>query len=254
MRDGDAPRWRPDLDELRKLVTAKTKLVLICNPNNPTGARLTGPDLDEICRIASVHGAWVLADEIYRGAELDGVETASIWGRYERAIVTSGLSKAYGLPGLRVGWIVAPPDLVARLWSYHDYTTISPGAISDLLARVALQPERRATILARTRRIISENYPIVREWLGAYGEQFRHARPEAGAIAYVAYKYPINSTELILRLKDTHSVLIVPGDHFHMDGYFRLGFGSQTDYLREGLKRLNVLLESMGSDLAFRAD
>jgi aspartate/methionine/tyrosine aminotransferase len=110
---------------------------------------------------------------------------------------------------------------------------------------VALQPERRQRILDRTRRIITENYPIVRDWLGTYRDQFRHAPPEAGAIVYVAYKYPINSTELILRLKDTHSVLIVPGDHFHMDGYFRLGFGSQTDYLREGLKRLNVLLESL---------
>ncbi len=243
--DGGTPRWRPDLDELRRLVTAKTKLILICNPNNPTGTRLTGADLDAICRIAAPHGSWVLADEIYRGAELDGVETPSVWGRYERAIVTSGLSKAYGLPGLRIGWIVAPPELVATLWSYHDYTTISPGALSDLLARTALQPARRQQIVARTRRIITSNYPIVREWLEAYGDQFRHAQPEAGAIVYVAYKYPINSTELILRLKDTHSVLIVPGDHFHMDGYFRLGFGSQTDYLREGLKRLNVLLESL---------
>jgi aspartate/methionine/tyrosine aminotransferase len=245
VQEAGSPRWRPDPDELGRLVSPKTKLILICNPNNPTGARLTAADLDEICRIAAKHGAWVLADEIYRGAELDGVETPSIWGRYERAIVTSGLSKAYGLPGLRVGWIVAPPDLVAKLWSYHDYTTISPGALSDHLARIALQPDRRAKILARTRRIVGENYPIVHEWLTAYGDQFRHARPEAGAIVYVAYKYPINSTELILRLKDTHSVLIVPGDHFHMDGYFRLGFGSQTDYLREGLKRLNVLLESL---------
>ncbi len=243
--DGGQPRWRPDFDELKRLVTARTKLVLICNPNNPTGAKLTAADLDDICRIAGAHGAWVLADEIYRGAELDGVDTASIWGRYERAIVTSGLSKAYGLPGLRIGWIVAPSDLVAKLWSYHDYTTISPGALSDLLARTALQPARRQQIVARTRRIITENYPIVREWLGAYGDRFRHAPPEAGAIVYVAYKDPINSTELILRLKDTHSVLIVPGDHFHMDGYFRLGFGSQTDYLREGLKRLNTLLESI---------
>ncbi|HSL20417.1 MAG TPA: aminotransferase class I/II-fold pyridoxal phosphate-dependent enzyme [Vicinamibacterales bacterium] len=244
VHDGASPRWRPDFDALRSLVTSRTRLVLICNPNNPTGARLTAADLDEICRIAGAHGAWLLSDEIYRGAERDGVETASVWGRYERAIVTSGLSKAYGLPGLRIGWIVAPPDLIAKLWSYHDYTTISPGAMSDLLARVALAPSRRARIVARTRRIIGENYPIVRDWLDAFGGQFRHAAPEAGAIVYVAYRYPINSTELILKLKDTHSVLIVPGDHFHMDGYFRLGFGSETDYLREGLKRLNALLES----------
>jgi hypothetical protein len=187
----------------------------------------------------------VLADEIYRGAELDGVETASIWGRYDRAIVTSGLSKAYGLPGLRIGWIVAPPALVATLWSYHDYTTIAPGAMSDLLARAALQPDRRARIIGRTREIIRANYPVVREWLASYGDRFRHAPPEAGAIVYVAYNQPINSTDLIVRLRDEHSTLIVPGDHFHMDGYFRLGFGSETGYLREGLRRLNLLLGSM---------
>jgi hypothetical protein len=242
---GESTRWRPDLDALQSLVNARTKLILICNPNNPTGARLTEEDLDGICRIAATHGAWVLADEIYRGAELDGVETPSIWGRYDRAIVTSGLSKAYGLPGLRIGWIVGPADLVARLWSYHDYTTISPGAMSDLLARVALEPARRQRIIARTRRMIATNYPVVRDWLAVYGDQFRHAPPEAGAIVYVAYKFPINSTELIMKLKDTYSVLIVPGDHFHMDGYFRLGFGSHTDYLRDGLHRLNLLLDSL---------
>ena len=76
-------------------------------PNNPTGARLTSGELDEICAIASRSGAWVVSDEIYRGAELDGVETPTVWGRYERVIVTVGLSKAYSLPGLRTGWVVA---------------------------------------------------------------------------------------------------------------------------------------------------
>jgi aspartate/methionine/tyrosine aminotransferase len=241
-RNGSGIRWRADLAELRSLVSAKTKLVLICNPNNPTGARLSASDLDEICAIAGARGAWVLADEIYRGAELDGVETASIWGRYDRAIVTSGLSKAYGLPGLRIGWIVAPPALVARFWSYHDYTTIAPGALSDLLARAALEPGRRTRILSRTRSILTANYAIVREWLASYGDAFRHAPPDAGAIVYVGYQQPINSTKLIVRLRDEHSTLIVPGDHFQMDGYFRLGFGSQTEYLREGLRRLNDLL------------
>jgi aspartate/methionine/tyrosine aminotransferase len=247
VRDEAGIRWTVDLDELATLVGPKTKLILLCNPNNPTGARLTDADLDGVCAVAARHGAWVLADEIYRGAELDGQETPSIWGRYDRAIVTSGLSKAYGLPGLRIGWIVAPPALIAGLWSYHDYTTIAPGAMSDLLARVALDPPRRARILERTRGILRANYPVVHNWLQSYGGQFRHAAPDAGAIVYVAYDHPINSTELIVRLRDTHSVLIVPGDHFHMDGYFRLGFGSDTEYLKEGLRRVNLLLESLAT-------
>src|SRR5207245_9668071 len=106
-------------------------------------------------------GAWILAEEIYRGAELDGEETPTRWGRYDRVIVTSGLSKAYGLPGLRIGWVVGPPTLMASLWSYHDYVTISPGALSDVLARRALEPERRARILARTRGLLNANFPVI---------------------------------------------------------------------------------------------
>jgi aspartate/methionine/tyrosine aminotransferase len=247
LRERDTPdgrRWRPDLDELAALVTPRTKLILICNPNNPTGARLEAADLDAIAAIADRHGAWILADEIYRGAERDGHETDSIWDRSERAIVTSGLSKAYGLPGLRIGWIVAPPSLTASLWSYHDYTTIAPGALSDLLARVALEPARRASIIERTRGIIRTNYPVVRDWLASHGDAFQHVAPEAGAIVYVGYRHGINSTELVIRLRDTHSVLIVPGDHFHMDGYLRIGFGSETAHLVEGLRRLHLLLET----------
>jgi aspartate/methionine/tyrosine aminotransferase len=161
VEDRAAGRWRADVAELDALVTSKTKLIVICNPNNPTGARLTAAELDAVARAADRVGAWILSDEVYRGAEIDGVDTASMWGRSERAIITSGLSKAYGLPGLRIGWIVAPPALIASLWSYHDYTTIAPGALSDRLARVALQPDRRASLFARTRGILRKNLPLM---------------------------------------------------------------------------------------------
>ncbi len=160
-----------------------------------------------------------------------------------RVIITSGLSKAYGLPGLRIGWIVSSPELVATTWSYHDYTTIGPGALSDLLARTALEPAIRARILARTRR-----HPA-REPAGHRRLARRPRRPllatrlpDAGAIVYVRYHDAINSTELVERLRVEKSVLIVPGDHFGMDGYLRIGFGSEMRYLRDGLDRLADLL------------
>jgi aspartate/methionine/tyrosine aminotransferase len=238
-------RWRIDAARLAALVTPRTKLIIICNPNNPTGARIDAEDLEAIVRIAAKHGSWLLSDEIYRGAELDGRETPSVWGRYDRAIVTSGLSKAYGLPGLRIGWIVAPPELVTKLWSYHDYTTISPGALSDTLARRALEPARRAQILGRTRAILNENFPIIAEWLDSHGALFNYARPDAGAIVYVQYEHGMNSTALVNRLREQKSVLIVPGDHFGMDGYLRIGFGDKTAYLRQGLTRLAELLQEI---------
>jgi len=244
VEDAAAGRWRADLNELEQLVTSRTKLIVICNPNNPTGARLTPSELDAIARIADKHGAWILSDEVYRGAEIDGVETASMWGRSARAIVTSGLSKAYGLPGLRIGWIVAPPSLIASLWSYHDYTTIAPGALSDRLARVAMQPERRARLFERTRNILQKNLGLMEGWLKDAGG-FHWIRPEAGAIVYVRYDHPINSTMLVNRLREEKSVLIVPGDHFGMDGYLRLGFGEPPEYNRAGLDRLKELLASL---------
>jgi hypothetical protein len=241
----DGKRWHIDIDDLRRLVSDKTRLIILCNPNNPTGARIPASDLDAICQVASTVGAWVLSDEIYRGAELDGVETPSVWGRYERVIITSGLSKAYGLPGLRIGWIVSSPQLVATTWGYHDYTTIGPGTLSDRLARIALQPAMRAKILARTRRILLTNLPVITGWLDAHAERFSYALPDAGAIVYMRYHDAINSTVLVDRLRIEKSLLIVPGDHFGMDGYLRIGFGSETRYLRDGLDRLDHLLRSL---------
>ena len=242
---GERARWRPDLAGLESMATRKTKAIVICNPNNPTGARLVAEDLDAICAVAKRVGAWLISDEIYRGAELDSVETPSVWGRYDRVVVTSGLSKAYGLPGLRIGWIVSSPELIAELWGFHDYTTIAPGATSDLLARMALAPERRERILARTRGIISTNYAIVRRWIERREAALWHAPPQAGAIAFVRYAHKVGSTELVERLRDERSVLVVPGDHFDMDGYLRIGFGGDPLTLTRALELIGEVLDTV---------
>jgi aspartate/methionine/tyrosine aminotransferase len=242
---GEDARWAPDLDELRRLVSPRTRAILVCNPNNPTGARLDAAELDEICRTAAATGAWVIADEIYRGAERDADDTPTVWGRYERAIVSSGLSKAYGLPGLRIGWLVAPPALVSDLWAVHDYTTIAPGAINDQLARIALEPARRATLLARTRGIIRANYPLVRRWLDRQ-DGLTHIAPGAGAIVFVRHEEVRPSSRLTERLRAERSVLIVPGDFFGMDGYLRIGFGSDPVYLESALTIVGEFLRTAG--------
>jgi hypothetical protein len=253
VEDPQAGRWRADLDALDALVTPRTKMIVICNPNNPTGARLTAADLDGIARAAERVGAWVLSDEIYRGAELDGVETPTMWGRGERVIVTNGLSKAYGLPGLRIGWIVGAPSLVASTWSYHDYITIGPGALSDRMARAALVPARRQRLLERTRGILRANLPVLEDWLRAHGRLFAWTPPEAGAICYVRYQHAINSTELVNRLREQKSVLLVPGDHFGMDHYLRIGYGDRPEYVTAGLARVHDLLASLDQAATPRA-
>jgi len=235
--------WAPDLDALERAVTPRTKLIAVCNPNNPTGAILTEQEMERIVGAAERVGAWLLADEVYRGAELERDVTPSFWGRYDRVIVTSGLSKAYGLPGLRTGWIASTPELVADAWAYHDYTTIGPGPSADLLARIALRPETRKTLLERTRGILNANYPILRDW--AQGNDLTFIPPQAGAIAYLRYHLDIGSLEFVNRLREEKSVLIVPGEHFLMGKYLRIGFGSNPDYLQQGLDLISSFLEEM---------
>jgi aspartate/methionine/tyrosine aminotransferase len=238
--------WAPDLDDLRRVMSARTRLIVVCNPNNPTGSILSPEAMREIAAIAAQTGAWILADEVYRGAERAGQESPTFWGSYDRLLVTCGLSKAYGLPGLRIGWVVGPADVVAQLWGRKDYLTISPGALSDVLARKALAPDTRPRILERTRSILRRNYPVLESWVRAR-RSVHLVPPEAGAIAYLRYGWKVNSTQLVERLRDQHGVLIVPGDHFGMDGFLRVGFGNETADLEAGLARMSGPLDALAS-------
>ncbi len=237
--------WAPDPDELRKLVTKKTKLIVLTNPNNPTGAVLTLEAMETIINLADKASAWIIADEVYQGAEREGERTPSFFGKYERVIAVNSLSKAYGLPGVRIGWVVGPEEFIKKTWSYHDYTTISPSLLGDRLARIALAPQNRRKILARTRRILKKNFPILKAWLEKQAGLFEFVPPRAGAIAFARYKLKIDSVELANRLIREKSVLLVPGGHFEMGHYLRFGFGSEPDYLKSGLARIEGFLEGL---------
>jgi aspartate/methionine/tyrosine aminotransferase len=197
-----------------------------------------------VAEAAASVGAWVLSDEIYRGAEVDAAETPTMWGRYERLIITSGLSKAYGLPGLRVGWAASPDEAeIHELWTYHDYSTICASAVTEQLALHALEPERRSRILERTRSIINRNLPLLMGWVDDQDGLFSYTPCEAGAILWVRYDLEVASSELAERARAEESTLIVPGDQFGMDRYLRLGYGPEPDYLTEGLGRVKRVLE-----------
>jgi aspartate/methionine/tyrosine aminotransferase len=230
--------WQPDLDELQIALERGARFVLVTNPNNPTGASLTQESMEAIVRLADEYGAWILSDEVYQGAEVGDVPTPSFWGMYEQVLITNSLSKAYGLPGLRVGWVVGPEALIGELWGRTDYTTICVSAVSDYLATVAMHPEVRAKIRARTHGIIHENLGRTTEWMAAQEGLFSYRPPDAGAICYVKYNAPINSSEYAELLRVEKDVLVVPGDHFGMDHYLRIGFGPPADELMEGLERM----------------
>ena len=234
--------WAPDLDELREVVTDRTRMIVVCNPNNPTGYTLTESEMQEVVAIAEEVGAWIYADEVYRGAELDGNELKSFVGLSDRVMVSGGLSKAYALPGLRLGWLVGPAETVSTSWAYHDYTSITAGILSHRIGAIALSPDVRPRILERNRSMLSANLALILDWLSSFGDQIRFVPPKAGGMAFMHYDFPINSTELANWLRQDHSVFVLAGDCYGMDHYFRIGIGAEPEYLLTGLGRVRQAL------------
>jgi len=240
--------WGPDLDELKSLISPRTKMIAVCNPNNPTGAVLSKEEMKEIVHIAMEAGAWIYSDEVYCGAELNGEETPSFFGLYDKVIVCCGLSKAYALPGLRLGWLVGPKETIEKSWASHDYTSIASGILSNHVAALVLQPERRKKVLNRNRKILKKNLVELEKWIDKHKTLFNLIPPKAGGIAFPRYSLEINSTELATKLMKEKSVFIVAGDLFGMDHYLRIGIGSEKNYFLAGLSLFDETLQEISGN------
>ena len=238
-------KWQMDLDELSSLVTTKTKMIAVCTPNNPTGAIMSPESMAGIRRIADENDLYLLTDEVYRGAELSGVESPSMYSGRKKDIVNSGLSKAYRLPGLRIGWSVTDPDTIWRLWKLHDYTTISLGIISDTVATKVLQPDRRKKLLAGTNQYLNNNLAILTDWIESQDGLFSFTPPEAAAIAFPEYHLDVPSIELIEKIRDEQSVLIMPGKWFGVENHVRIGYGTPPAFLKKSLALMGETFNRM---------
>jgi hypothetical protein len=237
--------WQPDLKELKKKVTKNTNIISVTNPNNPTGAQLSEKAQETIIDLARWSNAWLICDEVYQGAELDGKITPTFWNKYDKTLVCCGLSKSYGLSGLRVGWVVAPKKMIQNLWKYKDYTTISISALSDRLARAALNPDNRKKIFKRTRNIIKNNYDILESWMESQKGLFRCVPPKAGAISFPGYAININASKLAETALREKSVLIQPGDHQKVDHHIRIGLGEKPENFEKALNRLKIVFQKL---------
>jgi aspartate/methionine/tyrosine aminotransferase len=237
--------WEPDWDEFDRAISSRPRLLYLSNPNNPTGAVLSDAAMARIVDGIEASGTWLLADEVYLGAEIDRPRTKSFWGMSDRVIVTSGLSKAYGIPGVRIGWIVAPAALTAECWAQHDYLTIGPNKMSDRIARIAVVPANRERCYARTRAILAHNLPIVRDWIAQFDGHLTWREPQAGAIALVQYDKAVPSVEIAERIRTRQSTLIVPGSQVGLEGHLRIWLGGREEFLREGLRRIGVELRDL---------
>jgi len=231
--------WGFDIDAFNALVTDKTKLIAVCNPNNPTGHIMTAAERDAVLKAAAKVGAWILSDEVYAGAEHNTDEvTPSMYGEYERVFAIGSMSKAYALPGLRIGWVVSNPEKVEAIWSRQDYVTICPSLLGNKLAAYALSPQVRKRILERTRKFLRNGYAVLDEWVQEHSQVLSVVPPQAAAISFVHYNVDIPSADLVDRLRKEQSTYVVPGINFGMDNYLRISYGLSDSYVREGLRRV----------------
>lgn len=231
--------WHADMDELDALVTERTKLVAVVNPNNPTGSILTRREMQRIVDACARVGAWLHADEVYHGTEhVAGTETPTFWGMYDKLICTNSLSKAYGIAGLRIGWAVAQHEVVEALWRRHEYAVIAAAAPSMTLATIALQPEKRRWLLQRQKELSRTGWNVFQGWLAEQGGLFDIRPPAATSIAFVHYNLAIPSYELTERIRQQASVLIAPGSALGAEYHVRITLGYEPEKIRAALDRV----------------
>ena len=238
--------WALDIEELQEAVTPNTKVIAVVNPNNPTGKILSEKEMDVLIAAAEKVNAWLIADEVYGGAEREKTQpTSSFYGKYNKVITVNGLSKAYGLPGLRIGWIVAPVNLIQELWKRHEYTTVSSSMLGNRLGEMALRPHVRRQLLDRTRKLVGQGFDVLQQILDEYPDVYSVVPPGASALSFVRYNLPVNSTELIHRFREEENILIVPGDCFGLDHHLRISSALPKEYVHEGLSRMNDVIKKI---------
>ena len=226
-----------DLNRLEALVRDNTRLIVINAPHNPTGAILSEDDLRAIVRIADRVGAWILSDEAYRWLDHPGGAPLPppLHDLYDRGISVGTLSKPFGVPGLRIGWLAATVELAQRAWSIRDYVSLSPAKLSDTIARTII--EHRQPVLERNAQIIAANLETANAWFVEHADIVDWTPPQAGLLAMMRYALPMPSLALADALARDARVMLAPGSAFGIEGHLRIGIGQRPDVFRAGLDR-----------------
>lgn len=229
--------YLPDLEKLRRLVTPKTKMICINNPNNPTGALMSEQMLREIVEIARSADAWILCDEVYRHLSQEDGWCPSIVDLYEKGISVSSMSKVFSLAGLRLGWIATHDmSVVKSCLSHRDYNLVSCGVFDEMLAAVALK--HRDKLLERSRKIVRENLQILDDWVGSE-PHVSYVKPKAGTTALVYYDLDISSYEFCEEMYKKTGAFVTPGDCFEVPHSMRIGYAYGKQDLIDGLKAIS---------------
>ena len=230
-------------------------MIAIVNPNNPTGSVLSRQEMQRIIRICERTGAWLHADEVYRGTELAASysEGPTFWGEYDKLICVNSLSKAYGLAGLRIGWAVASPALIESLWRRHEYAVIAAAGPSMALAEIALEPTKRQALLDRQKRLSSQGHAIVEEWVRQQEGRFSVNKAAATSIAFVRYHLDIGSVEVANYIRKKASVLVAAGAHLGTEYHLRIAVGYEPEKLKTALGRISASVAELAESEKSRA-
>lgn len=232
--------FRIDLDELASLVTPQTRLIVLTNLHNPSGVLIDDTEIKKIGEIARAVGARVLVDEVYIETLFeDSLRTSFHLGN--EFVVTSSLTKAFGLSGLRCGWIFAEPELAQRMWLLNDLFASTPVHSGERLSVVAMQ--QLGEIGARAKALLDRNRKLLNEFLDTR-EELETVRPEFGTVMFPRVRNG-DAEELCRVLREKYETSVVPGRFFEMPAHFRVGIAGETDVLEEGLERLGKALDEI---------
>ncbi|MFI5916515.1 capreomycidine synthase [Dactylosporangium sp. NPDC051541] len=232
--------FRPAVADLEPLVSERTRAIVLNFPHNPTGAHLTEEELRQVVALAERAGAYVLWDGAFTSLVYDAPPLPPVSTLYERGIDFGTFSKAFGLPGLRFGWCVAPPSVIDGCVRIRDYTTLHVAPLIELLAGAVI--EHAPAFLEPRLRQATSNRALLAEWAGEQGDRVELALPGGGVAAFPRLPGLADTRDFCDDLFKRHGVLVIPGACFGAPEHIRLGFGGATEQLTEGLERLGRAL------------
>ncbi|EMC94340.1 hypothetical protein BAUCODRAFT_73992 [Baudoinia panamericana UAMH 10762] len=254
-------KWLPDFEHLKAMIKENTRMIILNNPQNPTGQVLPRSLLHKIIDLAESKGITILSDEVYRPlfhgiTPMDAEFPPSILSLgYANTIATGSLSKAYSLAGVRVGWIASRNrSIIEQCAQARDYTTISVSQIDQQIASFALSPETLHSLLGRNIQLAKANLELLERFVVKHDEYCSWVKPVAGTTAFVKFTRdgkPIDARTLCTTLQEKTSVMFLPGDCFGEEwkGYVRIGYVNRTEVIKEGLEEVRKFMRKEYDDL-----
>jgi aspartate/methionine/tyrosine aminotransferase len=245
MEDG----FRVDPAEVERKITPQTRLIVLTNLHNPTGAMIEEATLRAVGEIARKNNARVLVDEVYLEALYDQRPRPAVH-LGDHFLVTSSLTKAYGLSGLRCGWVLANPELTQRMWHINDLYGVNAAYPAELMSVIALDNLER--VAARAKKLLEANRPVLDSFLRSR-DDIEYVRPEFGTIIFPKLRHgSVDHLDRLLR--DKYQTSVVPGSYFGMPQHFRVGIGGDPEMTRVGFERLGLALDKVRGNSRISAE